>query len=591
MRSTRAIDSGQPIYEIERHLWVVAGPGAGKTHWLTVQIGHIIRTSERLSEPSRVGCISYTNAAVAEILKRLGDSADRVEVATIHGFLYRNVVRPYLHLLRDVTGKQMVTSHLVDGHDDPRPSYGSVKEGLNRAGYTGQIPQELVEFVRSLRWQRDNATGSWSLKLKEAYRRPTGFYAKQEHIDSVKQPLWDRGIIDHDDLLYFSYLILERNPTVVAHLADRFPYLFVDEFQDTNPIQTQIVKWLAERGVKVTVIGDREQSIYEFAGASPEDFDGFTLPDQVGLKISGNRRSTKIITTFLNALRSDGLEQEPVRESRGEAVLFLIGTHASSLRIARAMAEDDGQDVVVLARNNDLVAATRTPETAGGKSAWPEFYSSDGARAVFFERLLRGVETARLGDPAAGIREVLKAVTIRSASGPIKGPHTLADWDRKSVAVGLVEFMVSRKEELEVMSLYDAYTVLRQRLGELLDGLTLTGVSAGKFQYFARRTPFGSLVASIDMPDDSRQVRTIHRSKGQEFDAVYVRLEDGKGNAPKVENLLVSMIDKKPSTEEARLVYVACSRPRERLFVSMPTLSPELELRLTGIGVRVHHCK
>jgi DNA helicase-2/ATP-dependent DNA helicase PcrA len=590
MPSVITIDSGRPVDDIERHLRVVAGPGAGKTHWLIVQISHVIRSSPRLPEPSRVGCISYTNAAVTEILRRLGDAADRAEVATIHSFLYRNVVRPYLHLLRDAAGKPLVAFELVDGHDDPRPTYGSVREGLTRAGYVGQIPQEAVEFARSLRWQRDGASGSWSLKPKDAYRRPSGFFAKQEHVDAIKQPLWDRGIIDHDDLLYFAYLILERNPLVTAHLADRFPYLFVDEFQDTVPIQTQIVRWLAEQGTKVTVIGDREQSIYEFAGASPEDFDGFSLPDQFDLQLLGNRRSTKRITSLLNALRSDGLEQQPVREDRGEEVVFLVGAHPAALGMARAMADDGRQEVIVLARNNDLVAATRSPDAAGAKSAWSEFYESDAARAVFFERLVRGVEMARLGDPASGLREALKSIRIRSASGPLKCPTALGDWDRKSVAVGIVEFLVSHRDELGAMSLSDVYAATRERLGLLHNGLTLTGVSAGKFQEFARRTMFSSLVATVDMPDDGRQVRTIHRAKGQEFDNVYVRLEDGK-KGPKAEKLIASMMEQEPSSEETRLVYVACSRPRERLFVSLPSLAPELELRLRSINVRIHRCK
>ncbi|HOV77233.1 MAG TPA: AAA family ATPase, partial [Sedimentisphaerales bacterium] len=80
------IDSGTLLPDIERHFRVMAGPGAGKTHWLVNHIRHVVACSKRLSPASRVACISYTNVAVNEIVTRLGSATTQVDVSTIHSF-------------------------------------------------------------------------------------------------------------------------------------------------------------------------------------------------------------------------------------------------------------------------------------------------------------------------------------------------------------------------------------------------------------------------------------------------------------------------------------------------------------------------
>lgn len=85
------------LIPIEQHFKVIAGPGAGKTHWLVNHIKNVVKNSVRLEKTRKIACITYTNIAVETIMKRLGTSiANRVEVSTIHSFLYRHVVKPYL---------------------------------------------------------------------------------------------------------------------------------------------------------------------------------------------------------------------------------------------------------------------------------------------------------------------------------------------------------------------------------------------------------------------------------------------------------------------------------------------------------------
>ena len=82
------------LIPIEQHFRVSAGPGAGKTHWLINHIKNVLHTSSRLQNTRKIACITYTNVAVETILKRLGNASNRVEVSTIHSFLYKHIVKP-----------------------------------------------------------------------------------------------------------------------------------------------------------------------------------------------------------------------------------------------------------------------------------------------------------------------------------------------------------------------------------------------------------------------------------------------------------------------------------------------------------------
>jgi len=109
------ITSDVSLINIEQHFRVSAGPGAGKTHWLSEHIKTVLNRSKRLSKTRKIACITYTNIAVETILEKLGTSAERVEVSTIHSFLYRYVVKPYVSFIADEYGLNVSK---IDGHDD-----------------------------------------------------------------------------------------------------------------------------------------------------------------------------------------------------------------------------------------------------------------------------------------------------------------------------------------------------------------------------------------------------------------------------------------------------------------------------------------
>ena len=109
--------------DIEHHFKVVAGPGAGKTRWLSNHIRNVLSNSARLNKCRNIACITYTNVGVETIISRQGDSIDNVEVSTIHSFLYKHVVKPYIFLIKDEFG---LDPGKIDGHDELVPSGGFV---------------------------------------------------------------------------------------------------------------------------------------------------------------------------------------------------------------------------------------------------------------------------------------------------------------------------------------------------------------------------------------------------------------------------------------------------------------------------------
>ena len=104
--------------------------------------------------------------------------------------------------------------------------------------------------------------------------------------DAIEEQIWKRGQIDHEDVLYFAYRLLREFPAL-RDSSRGFPYLFIDGFQDTLPVQAAVVQWLAESGTVVGVIGDPEQAIYGFLDASPTHFNVFQLTDSSPTRLKG----------------------------------------------------------------------------------------------------------------------------------------------------------------------------------------------------------------------------------------------------------------------------------------------------------------
>ncbi len=571
------IQSDSLLDSVEQNSRVRAGPGAGKTHWLIHHIHHILQTGKQLhTVGSKVLCISYTNVAVNQIRTRLGSDDPRVEITTIHAWLYRMIVKPYLHLLTDDDGDPLINYQAVDGHDRHRPNHAKVDIWLKTHAPKQKYLiysqwKELADYLVNLHWKR--IQGTWIL----THSSYTAINIKQTALAVYKQLYWKDGILDHSDILYCAARLLEENPSLARFLAARYPYIVIDEFQDTNPLQTKIIERLAHTGAWVTVIGDPAQSIYEFQDAQPEDFDTVSLPECHDYVIASNRRSTISIVNFLNQIRPDLLKQQYYRDVQGPKVEILTG---DSYKIVDDLRLQVGDSLVVLARRNSTVDFLMASPANRANDQWGNFRTIDQDRSRFVEQCMQSQELFEQGLVGEAINILSR--TIRRSSGRARTPVKLKQTpviskDRsRTLSVMLLlalQNYVTTHPDASIMDVYQAINTAWQG-----HELALQGYNQGNSKDFVESTSWISLRQRLPFSERLDTVRTIHKAKGDEFDYVLVCVDKEKD----LEKALQSTT---PQNEDQRVFYVACSRAREKLWINVPAITPKLLGLLLQYGI------
>ena len=352
--------------DIDNHIKVFAGPGAGKTYFLVQNIKNLVITSPLIvrSTSRKILCITYTNAAVNEIQNRLDLYNKGVEICTIHKFIINHIITPFQDDLKEVMSADFGLTI------NRKAKISSQIEGLSILH--GYEKTDIEKYINAMTAEDETIDYSKNRISKievdiEKYTKDGVFKLKQEGIDAkhtkpLKQFMWSTvGKLTHNEILYFGYRILQENSTALYTLRVKFPYLFVDEFQDTNPLQTLLLKLICANHSKIIVIGDVAQSIYSFQGATPTEFLTFsniTNSDISEFIIDGNRRSTNNIVQLCNFIRQSDITvtQNSLKIYNSEKekqsfelipVKFLLGSSTSIMNIIDSVIKSDG---VVLTR-------------------------------------------------------------------------------------------------------------------------------------------------------------------------------------------------------------------------------------------------
>ncbi|CAH1201902.1 ATP-dependent helicase [Paenibacillus sp. JJ-223] len=585
MDKVRVISSDERISELTNHFKVIAGPGAGKTHWLVMHILNVLQNVRNLTSTSKIACITYTTVAGEEIQKRLGTNQNKVEVSTIHSFLYANIVKPYIYLMKDDNGNTLVNIEELDGHDDNIATKGKIyvwqQEAKNGSYLTDKI--KIKKCLENLDWKLED--GEIKLKPRKFYLSKIGRYSiRSEEMLLYKKQFWKEGVIHHEDVLYFAYKILEEYPVLLEHLSSKYPYIFIDEFQDTNPIQTEIIKKLSNAGSVIGVIGDSAQSIYEFQGASRQEFISFTLPNQTTYSIENNRRCGSKIVDFLNCIRSgDELEQKPTRDDSEIDVYFYECSETTDISVTsfhelRSRFGLDG-DYCILTRNNDTVKRLRNAEV---EDIWSIFNEVDANRERFIKKIFTAYKSIKDNRQEAGVKELIK-VFRTDKDGFLKEPFQesqhISSIKKRSLAVDLLEFMAGRMDEFYNGSLYDFYESLFQTLKTKNYGIKK--ITRGKIKEFSDATSIKKLLDNLILPEEkSSDIRTIHKAKGMEFQSVLLYLSD----IDEVNQIINPDIDS--NEDDTRILYVALSRAKDFLYIACPPLNKEAKKKLTTMNIK-----
>jgi DNA helicase-2/ATP-dependent DNA helicase PcrA len=560
------IRSDQAI-NIESHFVVTAGPGAGKTYWLITHIRNVLHNSQRLGKTGKVACITYTNQAVKEIRDRLGEVAGRVQVATIHSFLYNNVLRPHAFLLKGDDGRNLINLRQLDGHDEHIPSQNMIYRWKADTKQPYLKDDEKVKTALSdLDWHIEDGDLALLPRKRWLLRINNKLWIRRDSLIDYKKLYWNVGQIHHEDVLYFSYRLIFEHPRIVEFLRAKFPYIFIDEFQDTHPLQTAIIREIANADTIIGVIGDPAQSIFSFMGAMRKDFIEFKLNGQKNYVIEDNRRSTNQIVELLNNLRPD-LTQKALRNEDGEKPLLIVGDKFDCMHGVQKY------DPAVLARNNSTLSALKKEKNPNAK-IWDEYRAVDTnyRRVIFLYRVFCSIEYLRLKDFRESLRIARKLFRTREDGS------RFSSYELKSSAIKFLDFLW--KEHIRLMEKTiqglnnDLYKFLLEETGVKMGAK----ISSGRIAEFASAHIGQEMLDEISISDDIANIRTIHKAKGTEFDNVLVVLEDEM----QLEQLLNAELEHQE--DESRIYYVALSRARNRLFVSVPSICDANKQKAEELG-------
>ena len=280
------------VMHTEGPLSVTAGAGSGKTKVLTCRIARLLEIG---ADPYRILAITFTNKAAKEMRERVqnlvGVAAERIWLSTFHSFcakLLRFEIDGFLGYTKNFTiydSSDQVTLmksclkelNLDDKQFPPRTVLGTVSSAKNAL-------LRADEFAKS-------ADDFYTLKVSEAYT----LYEKK---------LKDNNAVDFDDLLLLTVKLLQERQDIREKYQERFRYILVDEYQDTNKAQYLLTQILAAKWRNICVVGDADQSIYAWRGADIQNIMDFMrdYPDGTNVKLEQNYRSTKTVLQAANAV-------------------------------------------------------------------------------------------------------------------------------------------------------------------------------------------------------------------------------------------------------------------------------------------------
>ena len=614
-----AITSGDilSVEQLKRHSKVYAGPGAGKTYFLVENVKNIVTTNESVarSRARKVLCITYTNAAVDEIKRRLEKYVDYVEAYTIHGFIIEHIIKPFQGELINIMKSDFNISV------SPKGTISSQIEGLGILH--GIDKEEIYNFIKSTNpGQFDSDAFNYSkkimgevevdndlfLKSKKSgeeiiHKIKASSRIKEDHIVPLKQYIWSVvRKLTHDEILYFGYRILENNPTALYALRVKFPFVFVDEFQDTNPLQTLLVKLIGQKSTKIIVVGDIAQSIYSFQGAKPSDFNDFCIDTENDAlySINGNRRSTQNVVNFCNFLRQSDTNitqnsikeydnKEIEKETESKKIHFILGESPENKKIIANVIEDGG---VVLTRAwaaaFDYIQNIDEGQAGLLKAIYNSYFNTPiqlrdeivehnnvkWVRAFrFIFNLWESYENGSLVDMISALRIYLDIDAKHITPKFIFRFNQMLKSVFNDVANSSITCEVIQMFNNQISS--DEYVDLKELFKE--------GISEISVFDEQDREDLTKNVSSLrwdtsyklftEVFSENSKYMTAHQAKGLEWDKVIVSLTPTRRDGINISNVFSQpqLTAESSSNEFVRMYYVACSRAREDLYIHIPS--------------------
>jgi DNA helicase-2/ATP-dependent DNA helicase PcrA len=589
---------------------IIAGAGSGKTRVLTYRIAYLMECGV----PSyQILALTFTNKAASEmknrIIKLKGDEAGSLWMGTFHSMFARILRKECIHL-------KFTPAFTIYDSDDSLSAIKKVMMKLN-------LPTQQFNPI-AIRSRMSNAKNQYLSPGKYAELARDLFDEKTALVYTEYQKTLERSnAMDFDDLLVKPIELFEKKKAVLEKYQDRFKFILVDEFQDTNRAQYRVIQLLGNRYRNISVVGDDAQSIYSFRGADIRNILDFQkdFSDCQLFRLEQNYRSTKSIISVADQLIHFNKEQLKknlwTANPLGEPVTLIqcADDHEEGSKIVRAIQQEsqrrklDLKDFAVLYRTN---AQSRALEEAFRKNAIPyeiiggiRFYERKEIKDILaYLRLLANptdeVSLLRiLNYPARGIGDIT-VERVRKFSTK----HSLSIFDSLKRIEEITELTDRAKSSLtQFRTLIEKYQTLRPQMTfseiarSLVDELGIltvfkeerTAESMSRWENvqellsaiseFSHEKPNATLelfleevalVSDIDTwegEQNSVTLMTLHASKGLEFPVVIIAgLEEG------LLPFYSSALESEDVEEERRLFYVGITRAEQKLYITYTNL-------------------
>ena len=594
----------QAAETLEGPVLILAGAGSGKTRALTYRVANLM---DHGVPAWSILALTFTNKAAREMKERItqlvGEKAESAWISTFHSTCARI-------LRRDIEKLGYTRSFTIYDDDDQ----GTViKEILKRLNIDEKfLPPREVKAKISDAKNKLMGPDEWFAKTERDFRNQT----LHDVFVAYEQRLKSANALDFDDLLLKTLELLADHPPVLESYRDRFHYVMVDEYQDTNYAQYMLVKLLTDKSRNLCVVGDDDQSIYGWRGADIRNILDFEkdYPDAKVIKLEQNYRSTANILDAANQViaHNAGRKEKALwtEAGAGETIkLYCAGDEreeaawvADRIRKMNRHGEEYGR-MAVLYRTN---AQSRVLEEMLMRAGVPykvfgglRFYDRKEVRDVIaYLRVIANptddVSLRRIINvPKRAIGDATIAELVRHAqeqemplfSALTDLPSSLSSRPRKCVgdfftmmttlmamkdAMPLGTFVKQMVDQTGLMEQYqkEDSDEARSRVENIQEFL-------GAVEEFDRQTENATLedylenvalVTELDQAEEEKQyvtLMTLHSAKGLEFPNVFITgMEEGIFPSGR------SLMDEQRMEEERRLCYVGITRAKERLFLS-----------------------
>lgn len=657
----------QAVMQTEGPFLVIAGPGTGKTEVLTLRIAHILK--ERSMDAHNILCLTYSNAGVNAMRKRLkgliGDLADKISICTYHSFSNGLLST---HTPGTLEGKTLVTDtqrymiieNLIVKYLSPsdpseiKPASGKKisnlqkifaffkQEGVTREEfriYINQTFNTILPIEKKYNLLNGKGLNSEGRKLEEKIKRFSEkiFPMYEDYCAELEK----RNLIEFEDMLIETILVLQSNVNLLSELQERYQYILVDEFQDTNKKQIALLDLLVTSIMvpNLFVVGDDDQCIYRFQGASAFNFNWMRNKFAEHIKIihlDTNYRSTQILLREAFGLISPNADRQPEKKqplTAGNQFYQSIDAELPIYRsyedaeqeaydIARSIVEElnsgkNAEDIAVLVRRrHDLVPVKKWLQRFNipwqMNQSWYNLLDTHYGQSMFHLFMFLRVYPISAYDASGFFLKFMqsKKDTKELVKSYLKSrkekQYDLYKWLKKNKhgitwfnrMVGIIEvLLMSRKTEISD----DLLTTIEQGI-YCGSGLMPDENERKVFREFVEtfeRTYNQKTILSLaellwyhnqyeipiqvnneeeGLDDNAVILSTIHGTKGLEYDSVYIigchnknwedKSHQGEIRVPDLLNRFIAP-EADSLDDMRRLIYVACTRAKTRLHVSL----------------------